>query len=73
MTLLAGDPRHGTESAYAYHRCRCDLCKAARRAYSAEMYRRNREAAGRPVRPRAPQTPTALPLSVRTTTKENTQ
>lgn len=25
------DPRHGTPSAYTYHRCRCDRCDTARK------------------------------------------
>jgi hypothetical protein len=28
--------KHGTRTAYVYHRCRCDLCRAANTAYYRE-------------------------------------
>lgn len=32
MTLASDDPRHGTLTAYSYHKCRCEVCYAAIRA-----------------------------------------
>lgn len=37
------DPRHGAVTAYGYHGCRCDRCKAANTA--AQQAARNRRAA----------------------------
>lgn len=33
MSLAPDDPRHGTETGYTYHRCRCDPCREAHRCY----------------------------------------
>lgn len=40
--LAPDDPRHGTRHAYNHFRCRCDRCRKARSADSAEYYRRTR-------------------------------
>jgi hypothetical protein len=33
-----GKERHGTRSRWVYHRCRCDLCRAANNKYWREQY-----------------------------------
>lgn len=38
-----GEFKHGTSSAYDYHRCRCDICKAGKKERSRADYERNRE------------------------------
>lgn len=40
-------PRHGTASEYSNHRCRCDDCRAAWRAWSRDYYRRRHNSPGR--------------------------
>lgn len=34
---------HGTSSGFSYHRCRCDVCVAAKKARDRDYYERNRE------------------------------
>jgi hypothetical protein len=41
--LADNDPRHGTENAYTNFACRCDRCRAAKKAHDAE-YRARRKA-----------------------------
>lgn len=38
------DITHGTSSAYSWHKCRCDVCVAAKRERDRDYYRRNAEA-----------------------------
>lgn len=40
--LAPDDPRHGTTTAYDYHRCRCEKCRAANAAAVAEWKRKKR-------------------------------
>lgn len=43
MSLAPDDPRHGTLTGYGRsHRCRCNLCKAARAAYQREWIEKNK-------------------------------
>jgi hypothetical protein len=35
--------KHGTSTAYDYHKCRCDVCKEWKRVTSAAYYAKNRE------------------------------
>lgn len=38
-----GEIKHGTSSAYSYHKCRCDECREYKRKVSREEYERNRQ------------------------------
>lgn len=38
-----GKVTHGTNSAYSYHKCRCDICVEAKRARDRDYYARNSE------------------------------
>jgi hypothetical protein len=37
-----GDPRHGTENGYGYHKCKCVICRDAQAARVAERKSRHR-------------------------------
>lgn len=43
MTRRRADMQHGDLTMYTYRKCRCDLCRAARAAYNADLRQRNRE------------------------------